>query len=233
MDAQRLLIAESSEDIRLALVRELHTFHYVRCCSTGTQALEILRREKPEMLVLSMSLPELDSLTLLETIASENIRPMVLALTTYRSDYLEASAQRLGIEYIMMKPFRMDRLVHRILDMKQYLRSLPAKPTPEQLLEKRLESLHIRPGSPGYPVLSYTVVAMAADPHNLLIKELYLDAAKHFGISFNAVDSRIRRAIEHSWDPQLWQDLFPDTAKPPSARVFLKQMALLLRSDME
>ena len=74
---------------------------------------------------------------------------------------------------------------------------------------------------------------MSADPDNLLIKEIYLDAAKHFGISFNAVDSRIRRAIEHSWDPQLWQDLFPDTAKPPSARVFLKQMALLLRSDME
>lgn len=233
MDAQRLLIAESSEDIRLALVRELHTFHYVRCCSTGTQALEILRREKPEMLVLSMSLPELDSLTLLETIAAENIRPMVLALTTYRSDYLEASAQRLGIGYIMMKPFQMDRLVHRILDMKQYLRTLPAKPTPEQLLEKRLEPLKIRPGCQGYPILSYTVIRMAADPENLLCKEVYLDAAKQFGLTYQAVESRIRRTLEHSWDPVLWQNLFPGTVKPPSARVFLKQMALLLRSDME
>lgn len=233
MDALRLLIADSSEDIRLALVRELNTFHYVRCCSTGTQALEILRREKPEMLVLSMSLPELDSLTLLETIAAENIRPMVLALTTYRSDYLEASAQRLGIEYIMMKPFQIDRLVHRILDMKQYLRSLPAKPTPEQLLEKHLERLNIRPGCQGYPIVSYTVVRMSADPDNLLGKEVYLDAARHFGISRTAVESKVRRVIERSWDPEIWKELFPDTSRAPSARVFLKQMARLLRRDLE
>ena len=124
MRAQRLLIAESNEDLRLLLSRELQAFHYVRCCGTGMEALQILRQEKPDMLILNMLLPELDGLTLLETIAAENIQPMVLALTSYRSDYLEDSAHRLGISCILLKPFSLETIVMRALDMKQHLKVL-------------------------------------------------------------------------------------------------------------
>lgn len=233
MEARRLLIAENNEDIRLALSRALQSFHYVRCCSTGTEALNILRQEKPEMLVLDMTLPELDSLTLLETIAAENIRPMVLALVTYQSDYLEVSAHRLGISYFLMKPFTLSNIVRRILDMKDYLKSLPAKPTPEQLLETRLATLKILPQHPGYSVLVYVIVRMSEDPDNLLCKEVYLDAVRHFGLSRNAVESRIRRIIGSHCDLTAWQELFPDSVGLPSAGDFLKQMARLLREDVE
>ena len=233
MDAQRLLIAENNEDIRTALSRALQSFHYVRCCSSGKEALDILRREKPELLVLDMSLPEIDSLTLLETIAAENIRPMVLALTAYRSDYLEASAHRLGIAYILMKPFSLDAIVRRVLDMKDYLKALPAKPTAQQLLENRLAGLKILPRHSGYPVMSYVTIHLSADPDNLLCKEAYLDAARHFGLSYYAVETRIRRLIASHCDPDAWQELFPDSTGLPSAREFLQRMARLLRADLE
>lgn len=233
MDARRLLIAEYNEDLRLALARQLQSFHYVRCCGNGAEALEILRREKPEILVLGMNLPELDGLSLLETIAAENIRPMVLALLTYRSAYLEASAQRLGIEYMLLKPCPLETIVHRILDMKHYLKSLPARPTPEQQLEILLQPLGITPLHQGYPILVNAILRMAAAPENSLCKAVYLDTAKHCGTTFQAVESQIRRIIESSWDPDSWQIYFPETSRYPSAKIFLKRMVQLLREAME
>lgn len=233
MEARRLLIADNNEDLRLALARELQSFHYVRCCSTGTEALDILRREKPDLLVLGMSLPELDGLSLLETIAGENIRPMVLAMTTYDSDYLEACAYRLGVSYILKKPFHLETIVHRVLDMKQYLKSLPAKPTLEQLLADHLRPLGICPHQQGYPILSDAIIRLSADPGRLLCKQIYLDTASRFGTTYNAVESLIRRMIENSYDPETWKELFPDSSHHPTAKVFLKRMAYLLRETME
>lgn len=233
MEARRLLIAESNEDIRLALARELQRHYYVRCCSTGTEALEHIRQERPELVVLSMSLPEVDSLTLLETIAAENIRPMVLAMTAYHSDYLESCAHRLGIGYILKKPFLTETIVHRVLDMKEYLRSLPAKPSAHELLEQLMQPLTVISIQQGSPIVSDAIIRMSADPDRLLCKEVYPDTARHFGISHHAVESQIRRFIESNWNPESWQVYFPDTAHPPTAKVFLKRMAQLLRQAME
>ena len=233
MDARRLLIAEYNEDLRLALARQLQAFHYVRCCGNGAEALEILRREKPDLLVLGMNLPELDGLTLLETIAAENIRPMVLALLTYRSAYLEASAQRLGIEYMLLKPCPLENIVNRVLDMKQYLKYLPSRRTPDQYLQELLLPLGITPLHQGYPILSDAILRMAADPGNPLCKAVYLDTAKHCGTTFQAVESQIRRIIENSWDADSWQIYFPEAQRYPSAKVFLKRIVQLLREAME
>lgn len=233
MEARRLLIAENNEDLRLALARELQAFHYVRCCGTGTEALRILRQEQPELLVLGMSLPEIDSLTVLETIAAENIRPMVLAMTTYRSEYLEYAAHRLGIAYILLKPCQLDTIVRRVLDMKQYLRTLPAKPTPEQLLEEHLRPLGIRPHIDGYSMVVLSTVRMSDDPDRLMSKEVYRDVAKALGTTYSVVEKTVRRLIQSAYDPEAWQELFPDFAGPPTAKVFLRRMARLLRRDLE
>lgn len=233
MDARRLLIAESREDIRMAIAQELQHYHYVRCCATGTEALSLIRQERPELVVLSMSLPELDSLTLLETIAAENIRPMVLAITAYRSEYLEDCAYRLGISYIMMKPFRLESIVHRILDMKDYLRRIPAKPSAQQLLDAQLQSLGISPLHQGYAIVSDAILRMSADPDRLLCKEVYLDTAKRFGTSHHAIESQIRRVIESSWNPETWQSYFPGISRHPTAKMFLKRMAHALQQSQE
>lgn len=233
MEARRLLIAESNEDLCLVLAQALQSFHYVRCCRTGKEALRILRQEKPDILVLNMLLPEMDGLMLLETIASENIRPMVLALTTYRSDYLEASAHRLGVSCILMKPFSVNAIVSRVLDMKEYLRSLPPKRTPEMILAELLAPLGIVPGSSGYPVLHDAIVFSSRSPEPFLCKTVFLDTAKHHNTTVHAVESSIRRTIESSWDPDTWQQYFPQLSTRPTARVFLRQMAHIFRNAVE
>lgn len=233
MEAQRLLIAENNEDLQLALARRLQNFHYVRCCSTGTEALELLRKEKPSLLVLNMCLPELDGLTLLETIAAENIRPMVLALTTFRSDYLAASAERLGVAHILLKPSSLDHIVYHVLNMKEYLRTLPPRRTPERILQELLAPLGIHPQLRGYHILQEVIFLMAAEPVPPQSKALYLDSAKNCGTTYHAVETTIRRIIESHFQPETWQTYFPGAARHPSSRVFLLTMTRLFREAAE
>lgn len=233
MEARRLLIAENNEDLRLALARELQSFHYVRCCSTGKEALTLLRREKPDILVLNMCLPELDGLTLLETIAAENIRPMVLAMTTYRSDYLANSAERLGISYILLKPCSLEHIVYRVLDLKRYLKTLPPQRTPEWILLDILTPLGFHEQLHGYAILQEVIFCMSAEAVPPLNKALYLDAAKTCGTTFHAVERTIRRLIEKCWDPDTWQCYFPGPARRPSAREFLIRISQLFREASE
>lgn len=233
MEARRLLIAEGNEDIRSALSAELQTFHYVRCCRTGVQALEILRSERPELLVLDMCLPELDGLTLLETIAAENIRPLVLAMTTFHSDYLTHAAHRLGVAHILLKPFSLDTLVRRVLDLNTYLHTLPASPTPEQKLETLLKPLGIHPQLHGYRFLEYAVLRFSQEGSDPVCKCIYRDTAEHFGVSYHAVETAIRRIIESCWQPETWQQHFPGHQHHPTAKVFLARMARLLQESAE
>lgn len=233
MDALRLLIAESNEELRLSLAKELHAFHYVRCCGTGTEALEILRREKPDILILDMLLPELDGLTLLEIIASENIRPMVLALSTFWSDYLEISAHNLGVSYAMLKPPLMENVVRRALDLKQYLKARPSRQTPQTLLVPLLEPLSIHPGQPSYELLSDALILAAASREAPLCKVLYREVAKRHNTTVDTVERGIRRLLENTWSREQWESCFPGTQRRPSNKVFLLKMSVLLRQAME
>ena len=233
MEAQRLLIAENNEDLQLALARRLQNFHYVRCCSTGTEALALIRREKPDLLVLNMCLPELDGLTLLETIAAENIRPMVLALTTFRSDYLAASAERLGVAHILLKPSSLDHIVHHILNMKEYLKTLPPRRTPERILQEILAPLIIHPQLRGYHILQEAIFLMASEPVPPQSKALYRDTAKNCGTTFHAVETTIRRMVENHFQTESWQAYFPDSVHRPSSRVFLLTISRMYQDALE
>ena len=110
---RKLLIADCSEEYRTALANALTDSYHVLCCRTGTEALDFLRRENPDILVLDLMLPELDGLTLLERSCAEGIRPMVLAATPILTGYVYSCAQRLGIEYLVRKPCDIDAIASR------------------------------------------------------------------------------------------------------------------------
>ena len=233
MAAQRLLIAVNKEDLGLALARELQCFHYVRCCSTGTEALEILRTEKPDILVLELFLPEMDGLTVLETIASENIRPLVLALTNLRNDYLTDSAQRLGITYALLTPASLDTIVRRTLDLRRHLNALPPRPTRESLLTQLLESITIDSGYHNFELLSTCLLLAASSPDSLPCKALYRDTARHHRTTVGAVESGIRHILESAFSPPLWEPYFPGCHRRPTNKDFLLKLSQVLRRRWE
>lgn len=231
---RKLLIADCSEDYRTALANALTGQYHILCCRTGTEALELLRRETPDILVLDLMLPELDGLTLLERACSEGIRPMVLAATPILTGYVYSCAQRLGIEYLIRKPCEIDAIASRIKDLSQRLSAPRPKSDPAVSVTELLLSLGISTKHNGFAYLREAILLIAKNPSQSVTKVLYPAVAHIFGCQKENVERSIRTALDSAWergDRQLWNRYFPDAAYRPSNAVFISRIAeaLLLK----
>ena len=225
---RKLLIADCSEDYRTALTGALSSQYHVLCCCTGTETLELLHREKPDILVLDLMLPELDGLTLLERACASGIHPMVLAVTPLLSDYVYSCAPRLGIEYLVRKPCEINALASRIKDLSQRLTASRPKSDPSTSVTDLLLSLSISPKHNGFSYLREAMSLMTKDPSQSVTKVLYPTVAHTFGCSKENVERSIRTALDSAWERgnrQLWNQYFPDAQHRPSNAVFLSRMA--------
>ena len=88
MQPRKLLIAESSEEYRVALAESLTGEYHVRTCADGIQTQQLLRSFQPDILVLDLMLPGMDGITLLQLAREEGPLPMVLAQSRYISDFV-------------------------------------------------------------------------------------------------------------------------------------------------
>lgn len=97
---------------------------------TGEAALEFLRRERPDLLLLDVLLPGQDGIEICKQVkADDEIRSMpVMFLSALDSETDRVLGLEMGAEDYVVKPFSMRELLARV---KARLRSQPAPPTPE------------------------------------------------------------------------------------------------------
>ena len=233
---RKLLIADCSEDYRHALSVALNGHYQVLCCRSGTEALTVLQKEHPEILVLDLMLPELDGLTLLERSTANGICPMVLASTPIYSEYVLNCAQRLGIEYLVRKPYSIEAIVARIQDLSHGLKSRESEIEPVAYVTKLLLDLNISTKHNGFAYLREAVLLMAKDPTQSVTKVLYPEVARLCGCHKENVERSIRTALDKAWEKrnnELWQRYFPHAQHRPSNAVFISRLAeaLLLAEE--
>lgn len=225
---RKLLIADCNEDFRLALLDALQAHFQVFSCRTGTEALSLLRREAVDVLVLDLMLPEVDGLTLLEQAAAERISPKVLAFDPLLSPYVQESAQRLGICYLIRKPCELSAVVKRIMDISKCAPA-PLYPHHHEIhTASLLNTLRFRPNHDGFGYLCKAIPILATDPNQKLTKEIYPVVAKLFDRTPGNVERSIRNAIEVAWanrDPEEWKQYFPDPHRNPTNALFISTMA--------
>jgi len=106
----RILIADD-EALARARLRALLppdiALEVVAECSTGTEALEAIRREKPDIVFLDMQMPGCDGLQVVSGIPSAE-RPAVVFVTAYDKFAVGAFGVR-AVDYVL-KPFDRKRL---------------------------------------------------------------------------------------------------------------------------
>jgi DNA-binding response OmpR family regulator len=214
MERLKLLIAEGTEDFRIALAELLQGIYVVRECSDGSQAMELMHSFVPDILVLDLMLPGLDGISLLQSAAEEGLTPMVLATTRFVSDYVMDAVDRLGVEYLMVKPCDVRATVSRIGDLSKRIKRPPlfAQPDPKSYISNLLLTLGIPTKLKGYGYLREAVQLMAKDPDQSVTKELYPAVAEVCGGAAVHVERSVRSAISAAWerkDEELWRQYFP------------------------
>lgn len=227
------MIAEGSEELRIALADLMRGSYRIHTCFDGEAARQALLDFRPDVLVLDLMLPGYDGISLLHWAREQGIFPMVLATTRFCNDYVTEAAQNLGVGYLMIKPCRLNALAERIGDLNQRLRPVetPAE-DPGARISAQLLSLGIPTKLRGCTYLREAVAVYTADPLQSVTKSLYPRVARKCGCEPSHVERCIRSAIEAGWrggDREIWKLYFPagtDGQIPrPTNSAFISRLA--------
>ncbi len=107
VDDEQEFVKTLSERIKM---RELGT----EIAHDGEQALEIVNKEVPDVMVLDLRMPGIDGMEVLQRVKKAYPEVQVIILTGHGSDRDEEEARRLGAFEYLQKPVEVDTLVNKI-----------------------------------------------------------------------------------------------------------------------
>jgi len=107
----KILVIDDEQSIRDLLDRLLGRKGYdVVLAASGQKGLECFRRERPDVIVLDLKMPEMDGLTVLRQIRSLNRSQPVIVLTGSRTAEMEQQVRALGVTEYIAKGFSLHLL---------------------------------------------------------------------------------------------------------------------------
>jgi len=106
MSARRLLVVDDADDIRAVAVMALGRVDGLEALAVGSgpEALEQVRTDPPDAVLLDVSMPAMDGPTTLRALRADGYDGPVLLLTA-ASDPLDARFDGLGVSGVLAKPF--------------------------------------------------------------------------------------------------------------------------------
>ncbi|PYI52684.1 response regulator [Paenibacillus flagellatus] len=111
MDKKKVLIVDDQNGIRVLLVEVFSNEGYNTFqASNGKLALEIVRKESPDLVLLDMKIPGMDGLDILKHIKQIDASIKVIMMTAYGELDMIKEATDLGALMHFTKPFDIDEL---------------------------------------------------------------------------------------------------------------------------
>jgi two-component system OmpR family response regulator len=111
----KLLLIEDDEETAIEVVGELtHRGYAVERAATGTAGMELARAGDHDVLIIDRLLPEIDGLTIIETLRYEQKRTPVLVLSALGALDDRVRGLRAGGDDYLAKPFALVELIARI-----------------------------------------------------------------------------------------------------------------------
>ena len=107
----KILVIDDEQDIRNLLDTLLRRKGYdVVLAESGRKGLELFRRERPDVIVLDLKMPEMDGLTVLRQIHSLDPKKPVIILTGAGTAEAEQQVRTLGVTEYIEKEFSLHLL---------------------------------------------------------------------------------------------------------------------------
>ncbi|MSZ99695.1 MAG: response regulator, partial [Actinobacteria bacterium] len=111
----QVLIADDDRAIREALVRALNLEGYaVTAVNDGAKALEAVKAENPDVLILDLMMPVIDGMTVCRVLRAEKNRVPILMLTARTETSDRVAGLDAGADDYLPKPFALDELLARL-----------------------------------------------------------------------------------------------------------------------
>ncbi len=193
----------------------------------GNEALELIYREAPDVVVLDIIMPHLDGLGVLEKIQNEVQKPRIIILTAFGQETMTQRAVNLGADYYILKPFDLDTLGKRIRQLHSedgfmginvttpgggsssnsnlvinYIKPTVSIKSLEVEVTRMIHQMGVPAHVKGYQYLRDSIVNVVKEVSLLgsVTKELYPLIANKYETTPSRVERAIRHAIELAWD---------------------------------
>lgn len=102
-----ILYAEDEEDVRQNYVEYLKSyFQSVYSCENGQEALDAYKRHRPDVMLLDVSMPEVDGLEVARRVRKEDKDVRIMMLTAHTEQDRLLQAVELGLTRYLLKPLR-------------------------------------------------------------------------------------------------------------------------------
>lgn len=228
----RVLVADDNHELVEVLkeyINRQEDMQVVGVAYHGNEALELIYRDQPDVVVLDIIMPHLDGLGVLERLQKDIQKPRVIILTAFGQESMTQRAVQLGADYFVLKPFDLDTLGKRIRQLQgrdlsgsnmpnvilpsspiqiptSYSPTAPLTEVDTRNLEVEVTRMIHQMGVPahvkGYQYLRDAIVSVVQEVSLLgaVTKELYPMIAEKYGTTASRVERAIRHAIELAWD---------------------------------
>lgn len=107
----RILVVDDEETIRDLLHTVLRRLgHEVLLADRGQRGIEVFRRERPQITILDLNMPDLDGIAVLKEVRTVDPQASVIILTGTGTEALERQARELGVSDFLAKGFSLHAL---------------------------------------------------------------------------------------------------------------------------
>ena len=122
----KILVVDDEPPIIEILVYNLKRANYqVVVARDGAQAIQVARREQPDLIILDLMLPEVDGLEVCRTLRRERDVPIIM-LTARDAEVDRVVGLELGADDYVVKPFSVRELIARVKSVLR--RAAPEEP---------------------------------------------------------------------------------------------------------
>lgn len=211
-----ILVVDNNVELCRALQSYFNTqddIEVVGVAYDGEEALKQIEILQPDVILLDITMPYLDGIGVMERLGSLAIskRPKVVAMTAFSTDTLLTRLMSLGVDYFIVKPFKLEILARRLREFAQDSRgmiasegasALESKLTTDQRVTKLLHAMGVPPHFKGFLYLKEAALMCTEDGYfsGGLTKDIYPTLAKKYNTTASGVEAAIRNAVVAAWE---------------------------------
>ncbi len=249
----RAILADSNRDyLRLVstFLEETGAFEIVDFAFDGRQAFELTRDNKPDLLVVDLIMPILDSFAVLEELSREgySANTKVIMTSAVGLDFVLKKAESYNVDYVFLKPFDKEVFKRRVLELMTFENTGTrvfghrGETDPSQIVTKHIKTVGITANVKGYYYLRDAILLVHEDFDLMsrLTTGLYKSVAQKHNSTPQRVERAMRHAIETAWNRgniEVLEDFFGytilDTKGKPTNGEFIAMLADKLNTELK
>ena len=102
-----------------SLLDAYEDIHVVSEASTGKEAIELTYRLKPEVILLDVTMPDIDGIEVTKRIKSDHPHVLIIGMSVHSAEQVERAMSSAGAAAFIHKEAAVDKLHHTILAVRQ------------------------------------------------------------------------------------------------------------------